>query len=119
MSARFGRKLDAEKIAAIVQLREVRKWSATRIARRYNVSTSAVNYQLLRNGVDPWDASKTPSARNGGAFSAEEDARMLQLGRDGLSPWKISQAMNRPKTSVLIRLLTLEVRAENALERAA
>lgn len=115
-----ARKLTEAQIAEIVRLREERGRSVNYIARQFSVSTSAVNYQLLRNGVDPWDPEKYNAAgRHPGAFSPEEDARMLALGAAGMPAHRIALEMNRPKTSVLIRLLTLEVRAEKKPERAA
>lgn len=108
---KFRRKLTHENIEEIVRLREEERKPSALIASQFGVNQSTVNYHLLRAGVDPWDSMQDkPNQR--GAFTPEEDARMLELGRAGLSPWKISQAIGRPKTSVLIRLLTLEVRAE-------
>lgn len=111
-------KLSREQIAEIVRLREDCRKSVTFIARQFGVSTSAINYQLLRNGVDPWDPAKAHKHRYAGAFSPEEDARMLALGAAGMAPHRIAIEMKRPKTSLLIRLLTLEVRAEKGLEAA-
>lgn len=112
-------KLDAAQIAEIVRLREECRKPVKIIARRFGVSTSAINYQLLRNGVDPWDPDRNPPRqRQRNPFSPEEDARMLALGASGMAPHKIAEAIGRPKTSVLIRLMTLEVRAEKALEAA-
>jgi hypothetical protein len=111
-------KLTPAQIDEIVRLREERGMSSTFIASRFNVSTSTVNYQLLRNGVDPWDPERFSGHANAGAFTPDEDARMLELGAAGLSPYQISKVIGRPKTSVLIRILTLEVRAEKRLEAA-
>lgn len=111
-------KLSREQIDEIVRLREDYKKTTTFLAQRFGVSTSAINYQLLRNGVDPWDPSKATTQSHPGAFSPEEDARMLALGATGMAPHRIAIVMKRPKTSLLIRLLTLEVRAEKKLEAA-
>lgn len=114
-------KLKREQIEEIVRLREVCHRSPTFIARQFGISTSAVNYQLLRNGVDPWDPeknSKNMAKQHPGSFSSDEDARMLALGAAGMAPHRIAIEMGRPKTSLLIRLLTLEVRAEKRLATA-
>lgn len=113
-------KLTKEQVAEMVRLREGKgRLKPPVLARRFNCSTSAVNYQLLRHGVDPWDQEQPYDPARRGAFSPEEDARMLALGASGMPTHKIAIAMKRPKTSLLIRLLTLEVRAEKKLEKAA
>ena len=115
MSDKYRRKLSPDQIEEIIRLREVKKKAPALIAPRFGVSESTINYHLLRNGVDPWDHERANGARQPNGFSPEEDARMLELGRAGLSPYHISKAIGRAKTSTLIRLLTLEVRAEKAL----
>jgi hypothetical protein len=89
------------------------------IAGHLNLNPSTVNYRMLRAGYDPWpNGGDRAPATQPGAFSAEEDARMLELGAQGMAPHKIARVMQRPKTSLLIRLMTLEVRAEKKLEKA-
>jgi len=119
MSDKYRRKLLPEQIAEIIRLREEKRKQPAVIAPLFGVTESTVNYHLLRNGVDPWDPEKSNGAHQPNGFSPEEDERMLELGRQGLSPFKIAKAIGRAKTSTLIRILTLEVRAEKALEVAA
>jgi transposase-like protein len=110
-----------EEIDRIVALGE-RSYSGGRIARRMGLSEASVNYRLLRNGIDPWPnhaAYSQALPRRGRPFTAEEDARMLALLTERMPMYKIAITMKRPRTSVLIRILTLEVRAEKALEAAA
>ena len=84
------------------------KW----IAKTMGLNPAPVAYHLLRAGIDPWDqARRTKNASQAGAFTPEEDARLLELAKT-LGARRISIAMNRPKTSVVIRLMTLEARAE-------
>jgi hypothetical protein len=112
-------KLTREQIDEIVRLREDEKWTTHRIAKHTGISQAGVNYQLLRAGVDPWDAENhPPTQKPRRPFTPEEDARLLALGREGKGPWQIARALDRPDTSVRIRLMTLEVRAERALERS-
>lgn len=86
------------------------------IAARMGLKPATVHYQLLRAGIDPWDSSKRNNARSQpGAFSADEDARLLELAKS-MKVSHIAKALGRARTSVIIRLMTLEVRAE---ERAA
>jgi hypothetical protein len=112
-------KLTREQIDRIVELRE-RGFYSHRIAQMTGIKPATVNYQLLKNGFDPWDPAKR-QAPDGhvSRFSEAEDAQMLELGRQGMSIRQIARTMKRPITSIRIRILTLEVRAENALEKAA
>lgn len=112
-------KLSPEQVDQIVGWAEKGK-SGLWIAGRLGLNPSTVNYRMLRAGYDPWPSGGDRARPNQpGAFLAEEDARMLELGAAGMAPHKIAQVMKRPKTSLLIRLLTLEVRAEKKLENAA
>lgn len=112
-------KLSREQIDEMVRLFEEDGVKPKELARRFHITVSAVNYRLLREGLDPWpQGGKADRAKQPGAFSAEDDRRMLDLGAQGLGHHKIAQMIGRPKTSVLIRILTLEVRAEKALETA-
>jgi hypothetical protein len=111
-------KLSSAEIDEIVRLREEQRVSTRRIARRIGCSQAAVNYQLLRNGVDPFDRPGSRINQKGG-FSADEDARLLQLVRDGVPVHRAAIALGRPKTSALMRLMLLEVRAEARLEGSA
>lgn len=98
-------------------------WSGSRIARRLGLKNSlgAVNYHLLRAGIDPFPAGKTlpPHFRKGNPFTPEEDARMLALARGGMAPHIVAKTIGRPRTSVGMRIMLLEIRAEKVLERAA
>lgn len=87
------------------------------IARKLDLPPATVNYRMLRAGFDPWPGTRS-NKEQAGAFSPEEDEQLLDLGRQGLGWRKIAEMMKRPRTSVRIRLMTLEVRAEKALEAA-
>jgi hypothetical protein len=104
------------------QLYEIEVWAKRRksgqwIARKMGLPSATINYRMLRLGYDPWPGKKTNTRGHRGAFSAEEDAKMLELGQT-LPIHRIAAEMKRPITSIRIRLMTLEVRAEKALEAA-
>lgn len=114
-------KLTPDQVREIADRRE-RGWSYGRLAQRYGVSTGAIHYQCLKQGaVSP--RSRAPTRRGPGVFQAndgrtqkrfteEEDARILALENDGLSADAIARALNRPRTSIRIRLMTLALRSE-------
>lgn len=87
------------------------------IARKLDLKSATVNYRMLRAGFDPWPG-KAMGGRPRRAFSAEEDTRLLELGQT-MNIDELAKELKRPRTSVRIRLMTLEVRAEKALERSA
>lgn len=104
------------------QIEQIEEWaekgkSAQWIARHLDLKPSSVNYRILRAGYDPWPGRARSKNNQVGAFSPEEDARMLELART-MSSYRVAIEMKRPKTSILIRLMTLEVRAEKKLETA-
>lgn len=104
-----------EKILTYAEMGKKGPW----ITAQLGLKAATVNYQMLRGGYDPWDASKrsrSPESQPG-AFSASEDARILELGRT-MGASRIAKKLRRSKTSVLIRLMTLEVRAEAALNQS-
>lgn len=105
-----------EQITAYAEKGKSGSW----IARKLGLSDAGVNYRMLRAGHDPWPGhgNLPRNPRHPGAFTPEEDDRMLELGKS-MAPHKVAEIMGRPRTSVLIRLLTLEVRAEKKLEQAA
>lgn len=111
-------KLGPDQVEELVRLREERRWPVRRIARKFGVSQAAVNWRLLRAGVDPWDSTKATKSGQVGGFSPADDAQMLELAK-AMSPHKVAEVMGRPRTSVSIRIMTLEIRAEKALEKAA
>ena len=95
----------------IVRLREDRKYSLARIASHLGLHRSAVQYVLLKAGVMPFERI-VDDPRRAGAFTQEEDARLLALAPAGHTVVAISRAMQRPRTSVRMRLMLLEARAE-------
>lgn len=113
-------KVTPSQVEEMVRLREKKRWPVSRIASKFGLTESAVNYRLLRNGVDPWDIDKHPRkiGNHKGQFTPADDARMLELAKT-MSINMVSTTMGRAITSVRIRLMTLEVRAEKALEKAA
>jgi len=114
----MGNRLTSAQIERIVELREQGKFSH-RIAQILGIPAATINYQLLRAGLDPWDPTRRPRSDNSPSrFTPEEDTKLLSLRKDGMPIARIARAMSRPITSVRIRLLTLEVRDEAALEGA-
>lgn len=97
----------------IVRLREDKKYSRARIASHLGLHVSAVQYILLKAGVMPFDKI-VDDPRRAGAFTPEDDARLLALARGGLRWCEISRAMRRAHSSVRMRLMLLEARAEQA-----
>lgn len=111
-------KLTEAQIDQIVALGERGK-SGAQVAAITGLPEATVNYRLLRNGIDPWPKHASHRRQyHPGAFSADEDARMLELAKT-LPIYHVARAMGRAPTSVRIRLMTLEIRAEKALEAAA
>jgi hypothetical protein len=116
---KYRQKLTPEQGDELIRLFEDEGWTVLQLVARFPLTESAVNYRLLRAGLDPWPkGGGQVKRRECGGFSPEEDARMLALGAEGKSPYQIHKIIGRPRTSVLIRILTLEVRAEKALEAA-
>ena len=110
-------KLAPETIERIIALRESGKLGA-RIAQITGIPQASVNYQLLRAGLDPWDPARVRNQQNPGAFSEAEDAQILELSKT-MKMAAVARQLGRANTSVRIRLMTLEIRAEKALEAAA
>jgi hypothetical protein len=104
------------------QVEQIESWAAKGksglwIHHKTGIPNATINYRMLRAGFDPWPGRPRSKKNQRGGFTPEEDARMVELART-MAPHKIAQAMGRAKTSVLIRLMTLEVRAEKQLEAA-
>jgi hypothetical protein len=105
------------------QVEQIEAWGAKGksglwIANKLDLPNATVNYRMLRAGYDPWPGRPRSKKNQRGGFSEDEDRRMLELAQT-MAPHKVAMAMGRAKTSVLIRLMTLEIRAEKALEQAA
>ena len=111
------KRLSSEQIERIVALRE-RGISSYGIGCRLGLALGTVNYQLLLAGIDPFDRPTNGRARHPGAFSSDEDNQLLALATSGMKLPAIATAMNRARTSVRLRLMLLEIRAEKALEAA-
>lgn len=123
------RKLSADQVAEIARLRET-GWSYKRLADRFNVSPGAIHYQCLREGAlspraQPRRTAMAgmvitgPSGRVQRRFSAEEDATLLALRGAGMSMLAVARAMDRPITSVRIRVMTLALDEEREEQAAA
>jgi hypothetical protein len=105
------------------QVEQIEAWGAKGksglwVSNKLSLPAATVNYRMLRAGYDPWPGHTGRRSGQRGAFSDEEDARMVELAKT-MAPHKVAIEMRRAKTSILIRLMTLEVRAEKALEKAA
>ena len=107
--------LAPELVDELVRLREDEHRTTHYIAWKLGLHEARVTYWLLKNGVDPWDQNGHGRRRHN-AFSEDEDRQMLELRRAGVKLNHIARGMRRPRTSVLIRIMLLEVRAELAME---
>lgn len=102
------------------QVEQIEAWGAKGksglwISNKLDLPAATVNYRMLRAGYDPWPGHSGSKNNQRGAFSLEEDVRMVELAKT-MALHKVAVAMGRARTSILIRLLTLEVRAEKKLE---
>lgn len=111
MTAR--RRITDAQAEEIVRLREDKKYSLRRIASHLGLHTSAVQYVLLKAGVLPFNRTMD-DPRRAGAFTPDDDARLLELARGGMATVAIARVMKRPRSSVRMRLMLLEARAEQA-----
>jgi AraC-like DNA-binding protein len=113
-------KLDAADPAHIAELRE-KGWSYTRLAQKFGVSEGAIHYHCMAQGaVSP----RTSPGRKGPAevvgsngvrqrrFSEAEDAEILRLRGEGATISAIARSLGRANTSVRVRAMTLELRAD-------
>ena len=107
------KRLSPEQKENILSLRERGK-GVKFIAGRVRCSPGAVLYHCLCNGLDPFNSERARGT-HAGAFSAEEDAKLIELARSGMKLHHVAAALKRPRTSTRMRLLLLEVRAEKAL----
>ena len=89
--------------------------SGSWVAAKLGIPPATVNYRMLRAGFDPWPDWKTSVHRPANGFTDAEDEQLLELGKT-MGVNRIADIMKRPRTSVRIRLMTLEIRAEKALE---
>lgn len=127
--SRRPRLTDAEQALAIT-LREERKWSAARIARRLKCSEGSVNWLFLNRGIEvagdtpprPAPVPVEPVIQRRGnhqvrRYTQAEDEVLIGLRIKGLNCSDIGRSLDPPRkpNSVLGRLLTLarrEARAE-------
>lgn len=113
------KKLTEDQVAEIAELRE-RGCSYGFIARRFGVSQGCALYHCLKQGaVSPNtrpSGQKVMTYQRGGKpvrrFTASEDERLLALRAAGTPVMKIARELGRAYTSVRLRLLALEARAE-------
>lgn len=116
-------KLKPEQVVEMAELRE-QGWSYARLATRYGVTATAIHYRCLTVGaLSPRSQCiRNPAERGEGRgfggrvrhFTSEEDERLLAMRRDGSGIEAIGAALGRARTSVRIRLLTLELKQELA-----
>lgn len=114
-------KLSPAQVEEMAVLRE-QGWSYPRLAARYEVSAGAIHYRCLTIGaLSPRSRRVPPGGRRAGGFgfggrvkhfTEDEDRRLLQLGRSGATIETIAAALGRARTSVRIRLMTLELKEE-------
>lgn len=115
-------KLSEEQIAFACEKREA-GWSTTRIGKSLGVSSGAINYQCLKHGaVSPHQrATPTPETqaiyqgkdgRTFRTFTPDEDDRIMALATDGKSAREIATVMGRARTSIMMRIMLLELREE-------
>jgi hypothetical protein len=127
-------KLTGLHIAEAAQLREEAGWSIERLARRYNVSTSAMDWHLLRIGAEhpARVAQVLPQQARGPLvyvragreirhFTPDEDTVIQKMAAEGRSNAEIGLTCKPPRAanSIRGRLLTLarhEARREAADE---
>ncbi len=116
------RKLNRSQVDELATLRE-RGWSYKSIAAKFNVSPGTVYYHCLREGaISPRQRCRpvptephsfiAGDGRRQSRFTQADDARLLQLEGEGFSLSKIAREMQRPRTSVRMRLMLLALREE-------
>lgn len=118
------KKLSADEIDAIAELRERRGLSCKAIARRIGRPHGTVIGTCLRFGIDapnprpllPATHIKRPvfvrSGRPVRAFTPEEDAMLIAAAREGKDAREIGLALGRSPSSIRCRLMTLARREE-------
>ena len=116
------RKLSDDQIEQLIAWRE-RGWSYRRIAQRLGVSDGAIQYQCLKHAAvsphqrfSPTPATQTIRRAGDGriqrTFTPDENRKLIELEGKGLSYSEISRRMERAKTSVRMRLMTLALRED-------
>jgi hypothetical protein len=108
---------DAER-ERIIYLRETRRKSVRFIRHDTGRSHGAICYVLLRAGIDPFEC-RTRHHNVNGAFSPEEDARIEALQLEKKNATEIARLLKRARSSIIMRIMLLAVRAEKALQAAA
>ncbi|WP_312595739.1 hypothetical protein [Brevundimonas sp.] len=117
-------RLTEQQIIEMAERRE-KGWSYGRLARTYGVTPGAVHYQCLRQGArSPNETGLQAQANprvihlaNGRVqrrFSATEDQKMQSLALAGQGPSAIARSLDRPLTSVRMRLMALALRQGEA-----
>jgi hypothetical protein len=115
-------KLTNEQVVWACEKREA-GWSTTRIGAALGVSCGAINYQCLKNGaISPRQRrQETPQerivytgkdGRTFRTFTPAEDAQLLGYAREGRKPPEVAKLMNRGRTSIIMRLMLLELRED-------
>lgn len=109
-------KLSPEAVSDLVARRE-RGWSVNRLAAHYGVSPGTVRYHCLANGAASPKARPLPNrgpmvfrtkdGRVTRRFTPAEDALMRDLSLAGIKAPTIAKRLQRPRTSVNMRLLAL------------
>jgi DNA-directed RNA polymerase specialized sigma24 family protein len=116
--------LTEPQISQLIAWRE-RGRSYAWIAGQLGVSAGAVHYQCLKqNAVSPRQRGReawrprapilNSDGRTQRRFTPDEDEQLLELEAQGLSIAAIAKLMDRPRTSVRIRLMTLAQHEEIA-----
>lgn len=121
------RKMTPEKLERAIALRQ-KSWSVEAIAEELGISRGSVDWNLLKEGVDPPKPSRLHSVptepvmhqRGGHAlrkFTVQEDARLLAMASAGRGYSDMAKALGRRPNSIRGRLLCLarrEARQEAA-----
>ena len=117
------RRMTDEVLARAIAMRE-RGLSLEQIGRRLGFSAKALSWHFLKHAVEkpkptklwPDHYLRCPLVRRGNhmvrAFTPEEDAQLVVLEQQGLRLSAIARSLNRPRNSVLGRLMTLARREE-------
>ncbi|WJY18701.1 hypothetical protein QQS45_00150 [Alteriqipengyuania flavescens] len=130
------KKISEDQVRELAELRE-QGWSYQRLADRFGLSPAGVHYHCLKEGaLSPGQLCGRPTGSTNGRsfggkgfngpvryFSKQEDRELVRRREDGQSISRIAREMDRAKTSVRVRLLTIAreqaIREERVAEAAS
>ncbi|MCA0366777.1 MAG: hypothetical protein LCH57_01765 [Proteobacteria bacterium] len=116
-------RMTEQQISEMADRRE-KGWSYGRLARAYGVTPGAIHYQCLRQGArSPHETGlqtqteprlvRMSDGRVQKRFTTAEDEAMQALALAGHGVSTIAREMNRPLTSVRMRLMSLALRQDD------